>query len=99
MSGWARTCCWSLLQGGLTAAMIHAWAKGTATPGDVAFAITAFMLMSGYLRNMGENIRMLQKGLDDTEDLAAWEGLAPQIADAPGAPDFIAAPGRSPSRT
>ena len=82
-----------LLQGGLTAAMIHAWSKGTATPGDVAFAITAFMLMSGYLRNMGENIRMLQKGLDDTEDLAAWEGLAPQIADAPGAPDFVRGPG------
>jgi ATP-binding cassette subfamily B protein len=77
-----------VLQGGLTAAMIHAWSQGRATPGDVAFAITAFMLMSGYLRNMGENIRMLQKGLDDTEDLAAWEHLAPQIADAPGAPDF-----------
>ena len=77
-----------LLQAGLTAAMIHAWSRGTATPGDVAFAITAFMLMSGYLRNMGENIRMLQKGLDDTEDLAAWEGLPPQIADVLDAPDF-----------
>jgi ATP-binding cassette subfamily B protein len=81
-----------LLQAGLTAAMIHAWSKGTATPGDVAFAITAFMLMSGYLRNMGENIRMLQKGLDDTEDLAAWEGLAPQIADIPNAADFQRGP-------
>ena len=78
-----------LLQGGMTAAMIHAWSKGTATPGDVVFAITAFMVMSGYLRNMGENIRMLQKGLDDTEDLAAWQGLAPQIADVPDAPDFV----------
>lgn len=77
-----------LLQGGLTAAMIHAWSQGKATAGDIAYAITAFMLMSGYLRNMGENIRMLQKGLDDTEDLAAWERLPPQIADAPGAPDF-----------
>jgi ATP-binding cassette subfamily B protein len=86
-----------LLQGGLTAAMIHAWSAGKATPGDVAFAITAFMLMSGYLRNMGENIRMMQKGLDDTEDLAAWEGLSPQIADAPNAPDFQrgASPGTS----
>jgi ATP-binding cassette subfamily B protein len=77
-----------LLQGGLTAAMIHAWSQGRATAGDIAYAITAFMLMSGYLRNMGENIRMLQKGLDDTEDLAAWERLPPQIADAPCAPDF-----------
>jgi len=49
-----------LLQGGLTAAMIHAWSKGTATPGDAAFAITAIMLMSGYLRNMGAYLRRPQ---------------------------------------
>ncbi len=82
-----------LLQAGLTGSMVWAWAHGTATPGDVAFAITAFMLMSGYLRNLGENIRMLQKGLDDAEDVAAWNRLEPQIADAPGAPDFKPGPG------
>ncbi|WP_421736306.1 ABC transporter ATP-binding protein [Caulobacter sp.] len=82
-----------LLQAGLTGSMVWGWSQGTATPGDVAFAITAFMLMSGYLRNMGENIRMLQKGLDDTEDVAAWARLAPQIADAPNAPAFQVGPG------
>jgi ATP-binding cassette subfamily B protein len=51
----------------------------------VAFAISAFMLMAGYLRNMGENIRMLQKGLDDTVDVAAYMRTEPQVADAPGA--------------
>ncbi|WP_343699277.1 ABC transporter ATP-binding protein [Caulobacter sp.] len=82
-----------VLQAGLTGAMVWGWAQGTATPGDVAFAITAFMLMSGYLRNLGENIRMLQKGLDDAEDVAAWTNLSPQIADAPEAPDFKPASG------
>jgi ATP-binding cassette, subfamily B, bacterial len=82
-----------LLQAGLTGSMVWGWAQGTATPGDVVFAITAFMLMSGYLRNLGENIRMLQKGIDDTVDVAAWTSLAPQIADAPGAPDFRPGPG------
>ena len=82
-----------VLQAGLTGSMVWGWSQGTASPGDVAFAITAFMLMSGYLRNLGENIRMLQKGLDDTEDVAAWDRLAPQIADAPGAPAFKAGPG------
>jgi ATP-binding cassette subfamily B protein len=81
------------LQAGLTGVMIHAWTKGTATPGDVAYAITAFLVMSGYLRNLGENIRMLQKGVDDTEDVAAWARLAPQIADAPAAPAFRPGPG------
>ena len=82
-----------VLQAGLTGAMVWGWAKGTATPGDVVFAITAFMLMSGYLRNLGENIRMLQKGIDDTEDVAAWTRLQPQIADIPDAPDFQRGPG------
>ena len=82
-----------LLQAGLTGSMVWGWSQGTASPGDVAFAITAFMLMSGYLRNLGENIRMLQKGLDDAEDVAAWERLPPQIADVPGAPDFRVGPG------
>ncbi|WP_419253949.1 ABC transporter ATP-binding protein [Caulobacter sp. ErkDOM-YI] len=77
-----------VLQAGLTGSMVWGWSQGTAGPGDVAFAITAFMLMSGYLRNLGENIRMLQKGLDDSEDVAAWDRLAPQIADAPEAPAF-----------
>lgn len=82
-----------VLQAGLTGSMVWGWSQGTATPGDVAFAITAFLLMSGYLRNLGENIRMLQKGLDDAEDLAAWERLPPQIADAPDAAAFQIGPG------
>ncbi|PVM85256.1 ABC transporter ATP-binding protein [Caulobacter endophyticus] len=82
-----------VLQAGLSGAMVWAWLQGKAGPGDVAFAITAFLLMSGYLRNMGENIRMLQKGLDDSEDAAAWARLTPQIADQAGAPDFVPGPG------
>ncbi|PLR27758.1 multidrug ABC transporter ATP-binding protein [Caulobacter zeae] len=82
-----------VLQAGLSGAMVWSWLQGQAGPGDVAFAITAFLLMSGYLRNMGENIRMLQKGLDDSEDAAAWATLSPQIADQAGAPDFVPGPG------
>jgi ATP-binding cassette subfamily B protein len=77
-----------LLQGGLTGLLVLLWSRGRATPGDVAFAITSFMLMSGYLRNLGENIRTTQKGLDDAEDVARYMRMAPQVVDAPGAPDF-----------
>jgi ATP-binding cassette subfamily B protein len=80
------------LQAALTGLLVHAWGQGKATPGDVAFAVTAFMLMAGYLRNFGEMVRNLQKGLDDLEDVAAFERTPPQVADRPGAPAF--APGR-----
>ncbi|CAN5536660.1 ABC transporter ATP-binding protein [soil metagenome] len=68
--------------------LLRLWGRGEATAGDVAFGVTSFMLMSGYLRNMGDNIRMLQKGLDDVEDLARYSTLDAQVADAPDAPPF-----------
>ncbi len=74
------------LQAGLTGAMLWAWSRGRASPGDVAFAISAFMLMAGYLRNLPETARALQKGLDDAMDAAVFARTAPQVADRPGAP-------------
>jgi ATP-binding cassette subfamily B protein len=73
-----------LLQAGLTGLVLLQWSKGRASAGDVAFAITAFMLMNSYLKNVGENIRMLQRGLDDTEDVARFSTSSPAVADAPG---------------
>ena len=79
----------AVLQAGLSGLLLLAWAKGQATAGDVAFVITTFLMMSGYLRNMGDNIRMLQRGLADVEDVARYAQTAPQVKDAPGAPAFL----------
>jgi ATP-binding cassette subfamily B protein len=73
------------LQAGLTGLILWQWMQRRASPGDVAFAISAFMLMAGYLRNMGENVRMLQKGLDDAVDVAVYMRTPPQVADSGGA--------------
>ena len=70
-----------ILQAGLTGFLVAAWAKGRATPGDVAFAISAFMLMSGYLRNFGELTRQFQRGIDNVLDVAVFDRTPPQVAD------------------
>ena len=75
-----------VLQAGLTGTFVWLWSKGRAGAGDVAYAITAFLIMSGYLRNVGENIRQLQKGLADAEDVAAYEMTEPEVRDVDGAP-------------
>jgi ATP-binding cassette subfamily B protein len=80
------------LQAGLTGLMIVRWTRGQASGGDVAFVITSFLVMSGYLRNIGENIRMAQRGLADVEDVARFARTDPQVADRPDAPPFV--PGR-----
>ncbi|CAN5878556.1 ABC transporter ATP-binding protein [soil metagenome] len=77
-----------VLQAGLTGLLLQLWGRGEATAGDVAFGVTSFMLMSGYLRNIGDNIRMLQKGMDDVEDVARYLTLEPQVADIADAPPF-----------
>ena len=77
-----------VLQAGLTGLVVRQWSLGKAGAGDVAFAITAFMLMNGYLKNVGEQIRMLQKSLDDTEDVAGFMTQAPAVADREGAAEF-----------
>jgi ATP-binding cassette subfamily B protein len=82
------------LQAGLTGLVVRRWAAGAASAGDVAFVITSFLVMSGYLRNVGDNIRMAQRGLADVEDVARWGRAEPQVVDRPGAP-ALATQGRS----
>ena len=76
------------LQAGLTGLLIWRWSLGEATPGDVVFAITSFMLMQSYLRNFNETMRTLQRGFDDVLDVAQFMETAPQLADTEDAADF-----------
>ena len=77
-----------LLQSGLTGLLVNAWAHGQAGAGDVAFAITTFIVMAGYMRNFNEITRMLQKGLDDIADVAGYMRTRPQVQDRPDARTF-----------
>lgn len=77
------------LQAGLTGLLIHMWSSGRASPGDVVFAITAFLQMAGYMRRFGEEFQNVQRGLDEIQDIALFEEMEVQIEDAPGAPDFV----------
>lgn len=79
-----------VLQAGLSGLLLLEWSQGRASAGDIVFAITAFMLMAGYLRNVGDNIRMAQKGVDDIEDVARYAETEPQVLDRAGASSFRA---------
>jgi len=77
-----------LLQAGLAGLLLQLWTQGGATAGDVVFGITAFLMMAGYMRRFGEEVQNVQRGLDEIQDLAAFDQTDAQIADLPGAPDF-----------
>ncbi len=61
-----------VLQAGLLGLVLLEWSNGRATAGDAVFAITSFLLVSGYLRMLGENVQNLQKGIADIEDVVAY---------------------------
>ena len=71
---------WSLLAG-LLGLVLNEWRAGAATPGDAAFALTAFLLISGYLRTLGENVQMLQRGFADIEDVVAYAAEEEDVKD------------------
>ncbi len=82
-----------LLLGGVIGLLLKGWEAGTTTAGDLAFASSAFFMMSGYMRRFGDEVRQLQRGLDDIEDIARYDLTAAQVPDADAPVQFAAKTG------
>ena len=61
------------------------WWQGAAAAGDIALVVTSFFVLQGYLRDVGQHIRNLQRAVNDMEELVAIHGEPIGIADAPDA--------------
>jgi ATP-binding cassette subfamily B protein len=70
------------------------WWHGQATPGDVAYVLTAYFIIQGYLRDIGWHIRDLQKSVNDMEELVDIHGQALGVEDTAGAPPIAIKQGR-----
>ncbi len=82
-----------LLQLGLLGAALMLWQQGQASAGEVAYVLTSFMLVNGWLRDVGQNIRIAQQAVNDLEDVVAFDLALPTIQDRPGAPSLAAGSG------
>jgi ATP-binding cassette subfamily B protein len=61
------------------------WANGMANAGDVTFVITTFLVLQGYLRDIGQHVRNLQRSVNDMEELVGLDDQALGIEDKPDA--------------
>jgi ATP-binding cassette subfamily B protein len=52
------------------------WQQGVAEAGDIALVLTAFFVLQGYLRDIGQHVRNLQRAVNDMEELVDVQ-LAP----------------------
>jgi ATP-binding cassette subfamily B protein len=82
------------LRAAIIGAAIWLWWRGEATPGDLAYVLTAYLVIHGYLRDVGWYIRDLQHAVNEMEEMVAI-GVEPfGVADRPGAGSIAVAAGR-----
>jgi ATP-binding cassette subfamily B protein len=60
---------------------IWLWWRGKATAGDVTFVLTSYFIVHGYLRDTGQHIANLQRGVNEMEDMVGFETQALGVAD------------------
>ena len=53
----------------LVGAALWLWFQGQATPGDVAYVLTSYFIVHGYLRDIGQHVHNLQRSVNEMEEL------------------------------
>ena len=64
---------------------LRLWWEGRAAPGDIAYVLTTYFVVHGYLRDIGQQINRLQRGVNEMVDLVALETEPLGVADRPEA--------------
>ncbi|OJV09963.1 MAG: multidrug ABC transporter ATP-binding protein [Bosea sp. 67-29] len=73
--------------------VIWLWLKGQASAGDVAFVLTAYAVVHGYLRDVGQHVHNLQRSVNDMEELVWMHDLPYGVPDRKGAVAIVVAGG------
>lgn len=61
-----------LLQGLRSLVLVYAvwlWWRGQATAGDMVFVLTSYFVVHGYLRDIGQHVRNLQRSANEMEEM------------------------------
>ncbi len=74
-----------IMQTAILGLVLYLWSVGQATPGDIAFVLSMFFLLSGHLRDVGQHIRNLQRSVNDMEELVNLYAQDLGIEDVKGA--------------
>ncbi len=78
-----------VLQTAILGVALLLWSRNEASVGDIAFALTMFFMLQGYLRDVGMHIRNLQRAVNDMEELVGLEAQPIGVDDKPGAVPIV----------
>jgi ATP-binding cassette, subfamily B, bacterial len=74
-----------LLRAAILGVGLWLWASGAAKAGDIAFVLTSFFVLQGYLRDVSLHIRNLQRSINDMEELVEIHRQPLGVEDLPAA--------------
>ncbi|MBI4921742.1 MAG: ABC transporter ATP-binding protein [Devosia nanyangense] len=74
-----------LLRTAIVGVAVLLWWQGVAKASDIALVLTSFFVLQGYLRDIGQHVRNLQRSVNDMEELVDVQFHPLGIADRPGA--------------
>ena len=84
-AGSAQTSLLWIVRAVVTAAALWLWMQGQASAGDVAYVITSYLVLNGYLRDIGQHVHMLQRSVNEMEELVQLHDEPLGVADRTGA--------------
>jgi ATP-binding cassette, subfamily B, bacterial len=73
-----------LLQGLRTLVLAYAvwlWWEDRATAGDMTFVLTSYFIVHGYLRDVGQHVRNLQRSANEMEEMVHFHSQPLGVAD------------------
>ncbi|WP_197277025.1 ABC transporter ATP-binding protein [Sphingomonas profundi] len=71
-----------LVRAGVTGTALWLWWRGQASAGDVAYVLTSYLVVHGYLRDIGQHVHHLQRSVNEMEELVRLHAEPMAIADA-----------------
>ena len=78
-----------LLLGGLLTIVLTLAETGESPLADLVYVLTTYFIINGQLRNIGWQVRNLQRAANELDDLVEINHTPPQVHDAPGARDLL----------
>ncbi|MEN9709632.1 MAG: hypothetical protein RIQ68_2040, partial [Pseudomonadota bacterium] len=85
VSGLVQAVLLLVLQLGMLGTGLWLWTQGRATPGDIASLIATQFLITGYLRDIAQHVRSVQRTVNDMDDVLEFRNAHLQVADRPDA--------------
>jgi ATP-binding cassette subfamily B protein len=93
-NGTAQLASLLVLRGAIIGMALWLWWTGQASPGDLVYVLTAYLVIHGYLRDVGWYVRDLQHAVNEMEEMVAIGGQPYGVADRPGAGPIAITGGR-----